>query len=96
MSKRAGAIAIAAIAALASGAAFGQSQDPAWLDELSDQLAVEHDCAVDYYINVREGTLGGRNTFEARAQCRDGRQFDGALTEPASMFTIEQCSVQVC
>lgn len=77
-------------------AAFAQSADPAWLDKLSTQLAVEHDCAVEYYVNTNESELAGRRTFEARAQCRDGRQFDAARTEPETEFTIKECGVQVC
>lgn len=81
-----------ALAPLASA----QSSDPAWLDNLSEQLAVEQDCAVEYYLNIKEGELAGRLTFEARAQCADGRQFDGSLIEPAEDFTISECGVQVC
>jgi len=73
-----------------------QSANPAWLDQLSLQLAIEKDCEVDYFLNMKEGELAGRLTFEARAQCADGRQFDGALTEPAEEFTISECGVQVC
>tara|TARA_R110002020_G_scaffold150446_3_gene327183 strand:+ start:8152 stop:8448 length:297 start_codon:yes stop_codon:yes gene_type:complete len=73
-----------------------QSSDPAWLDRLSEQLAVGQDCAVEYYVNIKEGQLAGRLTFEARAQCADGRQFDGSLIEPAEEFTISECGVQVC
>ncbi|WP_394689870.1 hypothetical protein [Hoeflea sp.] len=76
--------------------ANAQSANPAWLDRLSEQLAIEKDCAVDYFLNMREGELAGRLTFEARAQCADGRQFDGSLTEPAEAFTISECGVQVC
>lgn len=75
---------------------MAQSADPAWLDELSAQLASEKQCAVDYYLNIREGELAGRLTFEARAQCADGRQFDAARTEPAAEFSISECGVQVC
>jgi hypothetical protein len=87
---------VAAALAFSTGAVLAQSSDPAWLDRLSMQLAVEQDCAVEYYVNIDEGELGGRKTFEARAQCRDGRQFDASLTEPDTEFTIKECSVQVC
>ncbi len=83
-------------AAAAAAPAYAQSADPAWLDVLSNQLAIEHACAVEYYLNTREGELAGRRTYEARAQCRDGRQFDAALTEPETEFTIKECGVQVC
>jgi len=76
--------------------AQAQSANPAWLDQLSEQLAMEKQCAVDYYVNIKEGELAGRLTFEARAQCADGRQFDGSLTEPADEFTISECGNQVC
>lgn len=76
--------------------AHAQSANTAWLDNLSEQLATEKDCAVEYYLNIREGDLAGRRTFEARAQCADGRQFDGSLIEPAEEFTISECGVQVC
>lgn len=76
--------------------AHAQSANPAWLDQLSEQLAFEKQCAVDYFLNIKEGELAGRLTFEARAQCADGRQFDGALTEPADEFIISECGVQVC
>lgn len=90
-------LAVTAVMTLASAlAASAQSANPAWLDQLSEQLAVEKDCAVDYFLNLKEGELAGRLTFEARAQCADGRQFDGSLTEPAEEFTISKCGVQVC
>lgn len=79
-----------------SAPASAQSTDPAWLDRLSNQLALEHGCAVEYYLNIREDELAGRKTFEARAQCRDGRQFDAARTEPQPDFSISECGVQVC
>ncbi len=90
-------LAVTAVMTLASAlAASAQSANPACLDQLSEQLAVEKDCAVDYFLNLKEGELAGRLTFEARAQCAHGRQFDGSLTEPAGEFTISECGVQVC
>ena len=88
---------LVAVLALASAPlAHAQSANPAWLDQLSLQLALEKECEVDYFVNMKEGDLAGRLTFEARAQCADGRQFDGSLTEPAEEFTISECGVQVC
>ena len=89
-------VAAAAAMIFVTSGAIAQSADPAWLDVLSEQLAAEKDCAVEYYVNVSEGELGGRKTFEARAQCRDGRQFDASRTEPDAEFTIKECGVQVC
>ena len=89
-------LAIAAAALVAVSSAHAQSSDPAWLDNLSAQLHVEKSCEVQYYVNIKEGELAGRRTFEARAQCTDGRQFDAALTEPEEKFAIKECGVQVC
>jgi len=86
----------AAMALALTPAVFAQSSNPAWLDQLSEQLEYEEGCRVEYFLNIREGELAGRLTFEARAQCADGRQFDGSLTEPADEFTISKCDVQVC
>lgn len=89
-------VAAAAMTLALTPLAQAQSANPAWLDQLSEQLALEKDCAVEYFLNLKEGELAGRLTFEARAQCADGRQFDGSLTEPADEFTISECGVQVC
>ena len=77
-------------------AAFAQSTDPAWLDDLGAQLAAEQECSVEYYINATEGGVIGRRIYEARAQCTDGRQFDGVREEPEERFTISACGVQMC
>ena len=89
-------ITIGAFVLLGHSAAFAQSSDPSWLEGLSHQLAVEQQCQVDYYVNTNEDKLGGMNTFEARAQCRDGRQFDASKIEPAESFTIRPCATVVC
>lgn len=87
---------VGALVSLTNSSAFAQSSDPSWLEGLSQQLAVEHQCRVDYYVNTNEGKLGGMNTYEARAQCRDGRQFDASKIEPAESFTIRPCGTVVC
>jgi len=89
-------VAAAAMTLALVSATHAQSANSAWLEQLSEQLAIEEDCAVEYYLNIKEGELAGRLTFEARAQCADGRQFDGSLTEPADQFTISECGTQVC
>ena len=88
--------AITAAALVAPAVAWAQSTDPAWLDTVSEQLARDEQCQVDYFVNIREGELAGRKTFEARAQCRDGRQFDAVRTEPETEFKVRLCEVQVC
>lgn len=86
----------ATVLVAASLPALAQSTDPAWLDAVSEQLARDQQCQVEYFVNIREGELAGRRTFEARAQCRDGRQFDAARTEPEAEFTLKICEVTVC
>lgn len=89
---------MAALAAsfILPAAAMAQSTDPAWLDAVSEQLARDEQCLVEYFVNTQEGELAGRKTYEARAQCRDGRQFDAARTEPEEEFSLSLCQVVVC
>ncbi len=76
--------------------ANAQSSNPAWLEQVTAQLAQEQLCEVGFFISFKEGSLGGRNTYEARAQCVDGRQFDANKVEPALEFTLKECAVSVC
>ena len=76
--------------------AVAQSSDPAWLDELKDQLQFEKQCKVVYLMNMREGELGGQHTYEARVQCEDGRMFDASRTGPSGVFEFKACDTQVC
>ena len=75
---------------------YAQSSNPAWLDELGEQLAKERQCMAEYYVKTREGELGGRPFQEARVQCRDGRQFDADRISPEPLFTIKKCKPVVC
>ncbi|MFZ1812953.1 MAG: hypothetical protein WBO55_00805 [Rhizobiaceae bacterium] len=89
--------AIAAVAALSlSSQAFAQSSDPSWLDDLKAQIAYDHECEVSYFLNVREGTLAGKMTFEARIQCADGRMFDASRIGENDRFEFKRCEIQVC
>lgn len=76
--------------------AHAQSSDPAWLDDLNFQIATFKQCEVAYILNMREGTLGGQNTYEARVQCEDGRMFDASRIGDDAPFTFEKCDTQVC
>lgn len=74
-----------------------QSNNPAWLETLSEQLALEQGCEVTYYIFLKKNELAGRMFYEARAQCLDGRQFDGARDGETMPFKISLCEqVAVC
>ncbi|MCY6382153.1 hypothetical protein [Hoeflea prorocentri] len=88
--------AAAAMCAAALSPALSQSSDPAWLDDLGQQLQTEQECAVNYFLNMQEGQLGANRYYEARVQCVDGRMFDASRTEPDKKFTIRPCEVAVC
>jgi hypothetical protein len=75
---------------------FAQASDPAWLDDLSYQISVEKECEVELVMNMREGELGGKQTFEARVRCEDGRMFDATRIGEHEDFTFKACDVQVC
>ncbi|MEZ5791539.1 MAG: hypothetical protein R3D34_12390 [Nitratireductor sp.] len=94
-------IAAAAIASvimipLQAGLAQAQSADPAWLDDLKQQIALDEKCEVSYFLNMREGKLGADLTFEARVQCADGRMFDASRIGENNIFTFKRCETQVC
>ena len=89
-------VAIAAGLLIAPITAIAQTDNPAWLEQLEEQLAFEEECEVGFYILVNEEKLGGRTTQIARAQCVDGRQFDASRSEPDAKFTISECGTRVC
>ncbi|WP_206057294.1 hypothetical protein [Nitratireductor sp. XY-223] len=88
--------AVLAMCAFSTSTALSQSSDPAWLDDLGLQLQSEKECAVNYFLNMREGQIGTSRYYEARVQCVDGRLFDASRTEPEEKFTIRPCGVAVC
>ena len=96
MTVRALLIVLFASFAIAPGAVLAQSSDPAWLDELKDQLQFDKQCTVVYLMNMREGELGGQPTYEARVQCEDGRMFDASRTGKTGVFEFKACETQVC
>lgn len=75
---------------------WAQSDNPAWLEDVQNQLAEEKQCEVAFFVRVSEDRLGGRETWMARAQCVDGRQFDASKTEGDEKFAIKACQIEVC
>ena len=90
------AILLYVLSLLVTSGAFAQSADPAWLDELNYQFAIEEECEVLFYMWLRERPSGGQIAQEARAQCADGRQFDATRVTPDEKFTITRCHIEVC
>ena len=76
--------------------ALGQSSNTAWTDKLSKQLASEKECEVAFFTQLVEIPKKGKNFYSARAQCVDGRQFDGERLGENVPFLIETCEVNVC
>lgn len=80
---------------LTSPNAIAQSTDPAWLEDVTIQLALEEQCDVGYFISMKESELAGQLFFEARAQCQDGRQFDAVRKGNMEPFKITKCEETV-
>lgn len=80
---------------LTSSNAIAQSTDPAWLEDVTQQLALEKQCEVGYFISMKESELAGQLFFEARAQCQDGRQFDAIRKGNMAPFRITKCEETV-
>lgn len=70
--------------------------DYSWLSEIRMQASEALDCTVEYFLNAREGTLGGKATQEARMQCSDGRRFDAVRESTSGPFRFLACDTQVC
>ncbi|MFZ1679753.1 MAG: hypothetical protein WAT70_01930 [Rhizobiaceae bacterium] len=81
---------------LLAAPAWAQADNPYWLDEMSEQLALDHECEVGFLITMREYDIGTRHIEEATVQCVDGRRFDAFREAPAASFTIRPCGEQVC
>lgn len=81
--------------AMTFSVALAQSTNPAWLDEVTVQLALEEQCNVGYFISMKETELAGQLYFEARAQCEDGRQFDAVREGRIKPFKITKCKETV-
>lgn len=89
--------AISAGSLLVALLAHAQSHDPAWLEDVTIQLALEKQCNVGYFISMKESELAGQLFFEARAQCVDGRQFDAVRKGNLEPFKITKCKeMAVC
>lgn len=76
--------------------ATAQSDNPAWVDDLTLQLLVDYECNVVEYEVLHEGKLGGRNTFTAKAVCEDGRKYDANRVGENKDFAIRICEVVKC
>ena len=80
----------------AASLAMAQSENPAWVEELENQLAISHECKVVEFLIMHEGKLGGRDMYTARVRCADRRMYDAYKLEPQEEFLIKQCEVVVC
>ncbi len=93
---------LSASATLAVGIVFGATnvlqaqEEPLWLQALKFQIAEEHNCTVNYFLNAHSYRLGDKRVFEARVICMDQRQFDASRTGEIEPFTIRSCEPVVC
>ena len=67
-----------------------------WEPELSDQLAEEKECELDYLTGVIEKEVDGIPVVIGRAHCKDGRSFDIARNDPFEPFELKLCDVAAC
>ncbi len=67
-----------------------------WEPELSDQLAEEKECQLDYLTGVIEKEVNGIPVVIGRAHCKDGRSFDIARNDPFEPFDLKLCDVSAC
>ena len=67
-----------------------------WEPELSDQLAEEKECELDYLTGVIEKEVDGIPVVIGRAHCKDGRSFDIARNDPFEPFELKLCDIAAC
>ena len=75
---------------------YAQSESPGWTEILNFQLLVDYECEVVEYESMYEGKLGGRNTYVARAVCKDGRRYDANRIGETDDFVIRICEIVRC
>lgn len=81
---------------LFSTLALSQSSYPTWLRELTNQLEQEKGCEVTFYVRTHDEAGNGSGYVEARAQCKDGREFDAFRENPKQLFSVSECTYAVC
>lgn len=74
--------------------AAAQAEGPPWLDELTRQMFAEHDCLVDFYLQIEESERDGQPVASARVHCEDQRLFDATRVGEAGRFTVERCATE--
>ena len=84
----------AACAAFSSASA--QDYSAKWLRDLTEQLEIDKDCEVEFYIRAKEYGADQSGHVEARAKCKDGREFDAFRESPLEDFTLIECGHAVC
>lgn len=69
-----------------------------WQEDLTDQLAWERDCEVDFFSNVIEREVEGILLVMVKAHCADGRVFDALQRDPFEDFELNECTAveQAC
>ena len=74
--------------------AAGQAEEYEWLEELSADIAVMHDCEVAYLSHVveREGEEG--LAVMAKVHCIDQRTFDAFRLRTADVFQYKECTLR--
>lgn len=92
-------IALITLVALMAGQTLGRAQEeaqPAWTQDLRDQLMQEKNCELGFMSSVRELEFFDGVVANGRAHCLDKRQFDFTWAPKKMKFDISQCGTAVC
>lgn len=75
-------------------AAAGQAEQYEWLEELSADIAVIHDCEVAYLSHVVERQGDEGLMVMAKVHCVDQRTFDAFRLRTADVFQYKECTLR--
>lgn len=93
MSPKRPALLLATILPLLISAA-GQAEEYEWLEELSADIAVMHDCEVAYLSHVVERDADEGLMVMAKVHCVDQRTFDAFRLRTADVFQYKECTLR--
>lgn len=76
---------------LSAAPVAAQGGEDAWGPLLTEQMAVEYDCAVAFFSQVAERELNGDVVVLAKVHCQDKRTFDAYRPGSFELFEIHPC-----
>jgi len=79
-------------ATIIGSAGFSLSSGAAdWQLQLEDQMLLEHDCTVDYYVTIQDDRPRRDGALRVRVHCDDLRVFEATRPSDSRTFEVKVC-----